>query len=69
MKTRLKLTTTLLCLAVAGCAGQPTTSAAAGGTLAVDATPVRTFSGAAVTAGPGSVTVTGRDWNCPRCYK
>ena len=34
----------------------------------VDAAPVYTLSGGPVTSRSG-VLVTGRDWNCPRCYK
>ena len=72
MVSKLKLGITILACSAAGCAGQATTSAVAGGTLApspaVDAAPARTLSGAALTSGTGAA-VTGRDWNCPRCYK
>ena len=70
MNSRLKHAITILGLAAAGCAGDPTSSAARGGTLptpAVDAVPVHTLSGAAVTSIPG-VPVTGRNWNCRGCY-
>jgi hypothetical protein len=69
MNTRLKIGITVVALMAAGCAGNATTSASAGGTLSVDAMPVRTLSGAAVTAGPSGIPVTGRDWNCRGCYK
>jgi len=72
MHSNLKLAIATLAFAAAGCAGDPTISAVAGGTLApapaVDAAPVSTLSGAPVTSRSG-VPVTGRDWNCPRCYK
>jgi len=71
MYSKLKLSVIILGLAAAGCAGDPF-SAVAGGTQApapaVDAAPALTLSGDAVTARSG-VPVTGRDWNCPRCYK
>lgn len=70
MHSRLKIGITILALAAAGCAGQPTTSAA-GGTQApaLDATtPILTFSGDPLIS-RSSAPVTGRDWNCPRCYK
>ena len=71
MYSRLKLGITILALAAAGCAGDPTISAVAGGTQAreVNAVPVRTLSGGAVTSAVSGVVVTGRDWNCPQCYK
>ena len=69
MNTRLKVAITLLVMTAAACAGDPTTSASAGATLPVDAVPVRTLSGDPVTSGPQLAPVTGRDWNCPRCYK
>jgi len=72
MHSKLTLGIVTLALAAAGCAGDPTISAVAGGTVApapeVDAAPVFTRSGGAVTSTSG-VPVTGRDWNCPRCYK
>jgi hypothetical protein len=72
MHSKLTLGITILALSAAGCAGDPTTSAVAGGMLApapvVDAVPMRTLSGGAMIS-PAGVTVTGRDWNCPRCYK
>jgi hypothetical protein len=71
MYSKLKLTIIILGLSAAGCAGEPF-SAVAGGTLApspaVDAAAVYTLSGDRVTSRSG-VPVTGRDWNCPRCYK
>jgi len=69
MHSKLKLAIATLAFAAAGCAGDPTLSASSGATLAVDAVPVRTLSGDPVTSGPGRALVTGRDWNCPRCYK
>ena len=73
MYSKLKLSIIILGLAAAGCAGDPTISAVAGGTLtpapAVYAAPVFTLSGDAVTSARSGVPVTGRDWNCPRCYK
>ena len=69
MYRRLKLAITILGFMAAGCAGDPVTSASGGSTLAIDAAPVRTLSGNPVTAGPDRAPVTGRDWNCPRCYK
>ena len=72
MNARLKLGITILALTAAGCAGDPTTSAAAGGTLApapVDAAPVRTISGDPVISRSSSAPVSGRDWNCRGCYK
>jgi hypothetical protein len=69
MCSRLKLGITILALTAAGCAGDPMTSASGGGTLAIDAAPVRTLPGDPLTAGPDRAPVTGRDWNCPRCYK
>ena len=72
MYSKLRLSVIILGLTTAGCAGDPTISAGAGGTLApapaVDAAPVYTLSGGPVTSRSG-VLVTGRDWNCPRCYK
>jgi len=72
MRSKLKLGITVLAFTVAGCAGDPSNWAAAGGTLApapaVDAVPVRTLYGGAVTSTSG-VPATGRDSNCPRCYK
>jgi len=71
MFNKLKLSVTILALTAAGCASDPF-SAVAGGTLApapaVDAAPVYTLSGDRVTSRTG-VPVSGRDWNCPRCYK
>jgi hypothetical protein len=73
MYSKLKLSVIILGLTVAGCAGDPTMSAVAGGTLApapaVDAAPALTLSGGPVTSARSGVLVTGRDWNCPRCYK
>ena len=73
MYSKLKLSVIILGLAAAGCAGNPTISAVAGGTLApapaVDAAPVRTPTGGFVISARSGVLVTGRDWNCPRCYK
>ena len=69
MHSKLKLAIATLAFAAAGCAGDPMTSASSGATLAVDAAPVRTLSGDPVTSGPERAPVTGRDWNCPRCYK
>ena len=69
MCKRLKLGITILALTAAACAGDPMTSASGGATLAVDAAPMRTRSGDPVTSGPERALVTGRDWNCPRCYK
>jgi len=72
MYSKLKLSVIILGLAAAGCAGDPF-SAVAGGTQApapaVDAAPVHTLSGGPVTSARSGVLVTGRDWNCPRCYK
>jgi hypothetical protein len=66
--SKLKLAITVVALTAAGCAGDPTTSAAAGGTQTpVDAEPVRTFSGDPVIL-RSNAPVTDRDWNCPRCY-
>jgi hypothetical protein len=71
MHSKLKLVIAMLAFTAAGCAGDPTISAVAGGTLApaVDAVPVRTLSGGPVNSAHSSAPVTGRDWNCPRCYK
>lgn len=69
MHSKLKLGIATLALAAAGCAGNPMTSASGGATQAVDAAPVRTLSGGTVTSARSGVLVTGRDWNCPRCYK
>ena len=66
---KLKLGITILALTAAACAGDPMTSASGGATLAVDAAPMRTLSGDAVTSGPQRAPVTGRDWNCRGCYK
>jgi len=72
MRSKLKLSITVLSFTIAGCAGDPANWAFAGGTMAparaADATPVSTLYGGAVTSTSG-VPVTGRDWNCPRCYK
>jgi hypothetical protein len=72
MFSKLKLSVTILALTAAGCAGDATISAMAGATVApapaVDAAPVYTLSGDRVTSHSG-VPVSGRDWNCPRCYK
>jgi hypothetical protein len=70
VRSKLKLGITILAFTAAGCAGHPTTSAAAGGTQApaVDAAPVRTVSGDPVIL-RSSAPVSGRDWNCARCYK
>jgi hypothetical protein len=69
MHSKLKLGIATLAFAAAACAGDPLASASGGATLAVDAAPVRTFSGGTVTSARSGVPVTGRDWNCPRCYK
>jgi hypothetical protein len=67
--SKAKLVITILALTAAGCAGDSIGAASAGGTLAVDAGPVQTLSGASVSSGPERAPITGRDWNCPRCYK
>ena len=69
MHSKLKLGITTLAFAAAACASDPMTSASSGATLAVDAAPVRTLSGSTATSARSGAPVTGRDWNCPRCYK
>ena len=61
---------TILVLATAGCASD-TMSAAAGGTIGsptVDAAPARAHYSGSVAA-RFDPQVTGRDWNCAKCYK
>ena len=72
MFSKLKLSVTILALTAAGCAGDALSPRWLAATVApapaVDAAPVYTLSGDRMTSRSG-VPVTGRDWNCPRCYK